>query len=443
MAFSMARKRSLPLFRLASRLNPEGECSPGPETDRPTGYESLETGVDRVLRSNLTMQERLRDLQPMVLPAFMHQLFNGGFGDDDEIRSAAGRLGIGLPPGPYRLVSFRIPQARDIAGQPRDRLVPTLMAQDAVRECLRFLAGGNELTYEVNLDETAWICGAPVAPDEGGLLELLERIVDWLGEHRIRVLVRFSPTFGSLAAAWWEWIRLQQVHAGLGDGDDGSRIELAWRDPDPGQAQYMLLLEPILSSIFKSGDERLIGRLLDIVRMEIFGEGRLDVETRRTLVRQLSAFVDRLLDRPPVDREHAGDPGALFESLRGELLEACGEANRSRRESGSFLLRKIRDFTDRQLFNPELSLTLIADRMNISENYLSKIYKEHHGDTLANDIEKRRIEAARTLLLTTMESVSDIARQVGYHSDHVFRRAFRRVTGMSPNEYRQAGGESA
>jgi YesN/AraC family two-component response regulator len=115
----------------------------------------------------------------------------------------------------------------------------------------------------------------------------------------------------------------------------------------------------------------------------------------------------------------------------------CRESVKERSESGSFLLRKICEFTDSQLFNPGLSMTMIADKMNISENYLSRIFKEQYGETLSNYIEKNKIQAAQELLKETMMSISDIAVKVGYNSDHVFRRAFRRVTGLSPVEFRQ------
>lgn len=47
-----------------------------------------------------------------------------------------------------------------------------------------------------------------------------------------------------------------------------------------------------------------------------------------------------------------------------------------------------------------------------------------------------RIEKARVLLVSTSDSVKDIAKQVGYQDAFAFSKAFHRITGMSPSEYR-------
>jgi len=54
------------------------------------------------------------------------------------------------------------------------------------------------------------------------------------------------------------------------------------------------------------------------------------------------------------------------------------------------------------------------------------------------NIKKRRL--VFTLLLSYL-TIKNISKLVGYNSDHVFRRAFRRVTGVSPSEYKSTAGK--
>ncbi|MHB8961954.1 MAG: cache domain-containing protein, partial [Saccharofermentanales bacterium] len=109
----MARKRSLPLFDLVCRLN----AGRYPEPDKPeetgTGYRSLEISVNSMLQQNVHMQEQLETIHPMLLPAFLHRLFGGGFADDREVADAAGQIGIVVPLPPYRLISFIIAPPAD------------------------------------------------------------------------------------------------------------------------------------------------------------------------------------------------------------------------------------------------------------------------------------------------------------------------------------------
>jgi AraC-like DNA-binding protein len=436
----MARKRSLPLFDLVCRLN----AGQYPETEKPeesgTGYKSLEIGISSMLQRNVHMQEQLETIHPMLLPAFLHRLFGGGFADDREVADAAGQIGVTVPLPPYRLISFIVAPPADRIPDLHEGVLQTLVMESAVRDCLEQLAIKDGLAYQMRMDEILWIySGSEYPSDEVEMLVLLDRIVDWMGERQFRISIRFSPSFDTLADCWWEYERINHTMSDISHGDaQRSNIELVWHDPDPDRQQYMLLVEPILSSMYRAGDERMLSRLLDIVKKEIFETLQLDPSSIRILIRQLRDASLKLTGVPlELSASDDNEPGLAFDAIRETILYACRDSVLSRNESGSFLIRKIREFTDQQLYNPLLSMTMIADKMNISENYLSRVFKDHYGDTLANYIEKSRIQFSQDLLLQTMMSVSDIALKVGYNSDHVFRRAFRRVTGMSPIEFRQ------
>ncbi|MHB8963689.1 MAG: helix-turn-helix transcriptional regulator, partial [Saccharofermentanales bacterium] len=319
-------------------------------------------------------------------------------------------------------------------------VLQTLIMHSAVKDCLEELSIQDSLVYQMRMDEILWIySGAEYPSDEADMLALLDRIVDWMRERQYKISIRFSPYFGTLADCWWEYERINHKLPDIVQGDtQRSNIELVWHDPDLDRQQYMLLVEPILSSMYRAGDERMLSRLLDIVKKEIFETLQLEPASIRILIRQLCDVASKLAGAP-LELPASDDNGQeyAFDAIRETILDSCRDSVLSRNESGSFLIRKIREFTDQQLYNPILSMTMIADKMNISENYLSRVFKDQYGDTLANYIEKSRIQSSQDLLLTTMMSVSDIALKVGYNSDHVFRRAFRRVTGMSPVEYRQ------
>ena len=60
---------------------------------------------------------------------------------------------------------------------------------------------------------------------------------------------------------------------------------------------------------------------------------------------------------------------------------------------------------------------------------------------MSDVIEKVRMEQACGLLQTTEIRISDLSAMVGYNSDISFRRAFKKVTGVTPGEYREALGK--
>ena len=84
-----------------------------------------------------------------------------------------------------------------------------------------------------------------------------------------------------------------------------------------------------------------------------------------------------------------------------------------------------------------LSVSMIADELNISAAYLSTLFKKETGQTLIKYISWYRIEKAKELLKTTTMKVGDIAEKVGYVNASYFISLFRNNVGCSPAKYRE------
>ena len=80
-------------------------------------------------------------------------------------------------------------------------------------------------------------------------------------------------------------------------------------------------------------------------------------------------------------------------------------------------------------------LAMVSEQFGLSEGYLSALFKEEMNVNFADYLEDLRMkEACR--LLKEGGLVADIAERTGYNSVQSFRRAFKRVLGVSPSEYR-------
>jgi YesN/AraC family two-component response regulator len=87
-------------------------------------------------------------------------------------------------------------------------------------------------------------------------------------------------------------------------------------------------------------------------------------------------------------------------------------------------------------FNSDLSIPKLAEMFGYNRNYLSTVYKKATGNSLIHYINCTRIAAAKTFLLDTTDSISDIAFRVGYNDSKYFIRVFRELEGMTPVMYR-------
>ena len=91
----------------------------------------------------------------------------------------------------------------------------------------------------------------------------------------------------------------------------------------------------------------------------------------------------------------------------------------------------------------DLSLRRLASEAAMSERSFARHYRESTGYTPGRAVERLRVEAARQLLLNTALPVKRIAAQCGFGTEETMRRAFLRVQGAGPQDFRARFGASA
>lgn len=84
----------------------------------------------------------------------------------------------------------------------------------------------------------------------------------------------------------------------------------------------------------------------------------------------------------------------------------------------------------------DLSLETLAAYASFSTYYLNRMFKHYTGTTLNRYIITKRIDRAK-LLLKSAVPVTNINKEIGYDSYSHFYRTFKKVTGMSPTEYKK------
>jgi AraC-like DNA-binding protein len=89
-------------------------------------------------------------------------------------------------------------------------------------------------------------------------------------------------------------------------------------------------------------------------------------------------------------------------------------------------------------FNPNKDWTVskMAERLNISVGYLEDIYKNTFGVTCMDDVINSRINLAKKYLLYENYSISEIVTLCGYRNIEHFFRQFKKITGVTPNRFR-------
>ncbi|WP_223067614.1 response regulator [Paenibacillus caui] len=92
----------------------------------------------------------------------------------------------------------------------------------------------------------------------------------------------------------------------------------------------------------------------------------------------------------------------------------------------------------REAYDQNLTVTKIAEKVFLTPNYISLIFKQGTGETITDYITRIRIDQAKRLLESTDFKVMEIAKRVGYENPHYFSTVFKKATGMHPLKYRSS-----
>ena len=121
--------------------------------------------------------------------------------------------------------------------------------------------------------------------------------------------------------------------------------------------------------------------------------------------------------------------GTIFNNL-------CDDVNEQKNNRNSELVEEIVSYLESNYSDSNMSLTQVALKFNFSEGYISQLFKEHTGEYFTVYLENIRLDHACELLGRNSYTINEIALNSGYNSPQSFRRAFKRVKGLNPTDYK-------
>jgi AraC-like DNA-binding protein len=125
----------------------------------------------------------------------------------------------------------------------------------------------------------------------------------------------------------------------------------------------------------------------------------------------------------------------LYQSLFKELYEQYVMILESKNQSK--LIYEVRKYIEDNYANPDLSLNHISERFGINGKYASQLFKEEFGIKFVDFLIGLRMEHAKKMLLETEKPINEISLNVGYIHTISFGRIFKKMSGVSPGDYRK------
>lgn len=306
--------------------------------------------------------------------------------------------------------------------------------------CLSYLSTGTMLLV-MQVDTDSDLAG-DMATYARTVLEALPQSVENATELHLAILCADAPVNWAQAHTLYQYaaVRLEKLRndSGLALLDTADALRSAPQElAFPSMEELSMLWEMV-----KCGN-------IDAFR-QVFLEHVQGIDTPAALPPHVRAAVSYLiLEASRLYGE--GDPAAYdtllkdkeYASLRDWVDALAEELNRlrqrreaSRESRDAWLIVRIDQYIE-QHYAEDLTLTLLANEMHYSPSYISRFYKAGTGTNLMTHLYNVRIQKARELLSGSNDKVSDIAAKTGFCSTKYFNRVFKKVTGISPVQYRR------
>jgi AraC family transcriptional regulator len=123
----------------------------------------------------------------------------------------------------------------------------------------------------------------------------------------------------------------------------------------------------------------------------------------------------------------------------GLLLEILGEASREGAARGGPApppwLRRARELV-RARFAEKLGLACVAEEVGVHPSHLAREFRRHYRSTVGEYVRHLRVEAACRLIASSQTPLSELGLAVGFFDQGHFTRTFKRLTGITPAEFR-------
>ncbi len=132
--------------------------------------------------------------------------------------------------------------------------------------------------------------------------------------------------------------------------------------------------------------------------------------------------------------EQANAVGGILK-IKDTYVNMINSINEKKRCSPMVLL--IIKYIEENYYSNDLSINDISDKLEVTSSYLSKLLKKETGLSFIDYLTNIRMKKAMYIMEDPTIKIYDVAELIGYSNQHYFCRAFKKVVGISPTEYKR------
>ena len=301
------------------------------------------------------------------------------------------------------------------------------------------------------IDQAAIILCESIQDSRQGIEAYLNGISDFLLKTGHKACWAVGRTVNNLDQIFMSHQNAAQVLSDLDIVGSEKYVVFADGEKRDAQVNYTVEDEQRILHALSQGETAAVRRLI----RELFSRNEKALKKSKTctetFVSALSGTVIRALDHmTEMEEKHKeeidlylwqmknAEDVIVLERYMGVITGLFADILSSQSESRHRrLLERMKQFIHENFSDSELCLGMLAEKLSLTESYVSAFFKQNSGKNITHYIEKVRMQKAKELLLDEGMSTAEISVAVGYNNPNTFYKAFKRHFGINPKAYRE------
>lgn len=421
---------------------------------------SSELKATTLLDVNESLRNSLETQRPLVYSTYMARIMKGYSFTEEEVSEIADFFHLNLASGNSYFVLYagvyleQLEFYREVEDSPSASSQALEGYEAVIFQCFYKYFGDDILIYHPDVNSFALLLCAkePVATEtlrfqETAQQTFLELHNELSEQHSLWIFGGIGDGNTKLPYFWKSYQQAMEAAAYL---SEGSVFQIYHNIRRSNEAYYYPFeMAGQLTNFIQANNGTQIQEIFKLIRRENFEFRSLSLQTVKWLfsdIRNTLAKVRYSIPETADNQERLAQIDQLFLQNKSlELLEKISfslAALFKPKQDTNKLIAAIREYICENFSDADLSLKKISDTFHISESYFSYLFKAETNQNFSEYLEEIRMQEAMRLVKETTLPLSELYLSLGYNNPNSFRRAFKKVHGVSPKVIRDASSDA-
>ncbi len=429
------------------------------EEDIQNEYDLIEYAYKKSIRKSETLESKVESFRPVMLERLFYGLITGHAHDRKEVEESLQALNSTFAMTDYVVFCTQIDSYPDYATtyNQSERNLHKLRIMRLAEQCTAEM--GPCISMDLDKTIVATVLNLMLDNSISENYAMMDSAANALKEAIINEMP-FTVTIGIG--------RICNSIMNLSDSLEEARKALEYKiylgidevisinniDDKPEELYYYSDKEKLLVNNLRIADSDAVMTLIGEIFKDIAENRNLSQKYIHQLFdRILNALIEVMIDLDLKVQDIFHSETKLYKVLEG--IETIAEAEEWFKDVCSRIIVEVEvnqdskgqknidiilDYINAHL-SEDISLNDVADHVNLSPAYISKIFKESLNKNFVDYVNTGRVTKAKQLLEETRLTTKDIGFKVGYNSVQSFFRTFKKYEGITPGQYRDSRSE--